>query len=147
MVGQVYVWIFYRYPCRYYNWIFNVGMMKKLLLLVMLAISHIAGAQEEIQSVEGQIGVRKLISNEWKWKKAKPCEVLFTIENNQIKSNDRAKSVYNTYETIKANDKVGIWKATDEKGKQCTVRIEYNNPMSKLEIEYSYTCYRYFFKM
>ncbi len=145
MVGQLYVWILYRYPCRYYNWIFNVGMMKKLLLLVLLTIGYMAGAQETIQSVEAQIGVKRNQSKDWKWKQLVPCQVVFTLDNAVITTNDRDESVYTTYETVQVTNRMGVWKAHDNRGKECIIRMEYTYPKGKIEVEYKSICYRYFF--
>jgi hypothetical protein len=119
--------------------------MKKLLLLAMLTIGYIAGAQEKIQSVEAQIGVRRTVSSEWKWKRIVPCKLLFILDKNDIITNDKDHSVYTTYETLEATENRGVWKARDKDGIECIVKIEYNYSNNILDIEYDKTCYRYFF--
>ena len=112
----------------------------------MLAIGNIASTQEEVKSIEAQVALRRNASKEWKWKNIIPCDVVFIIDNNNITTNDKLSSIYTTYETIIANENKGMWKALDQKGKQCTFKIEYDYPLSKIEIEFKNRCYRYFFK-
>lgn len=121
--------------------------MRNILLLVMLAMGYVASAQEEIQSVKCQMGKRKNELKEWRWTKVKACKVKFILDDSEIRANDKANSVYTTYQTIEATSQKGVWKAYDEKGNQCIITIQYGYPMNTVEIVYSDTYYIYFFNI
>jgi hypothetical protein len=120
--------------------------MRKLLLIVILAIGYIANAQEEIRSYAVDVSFDKNRSGEWKWKKQKVCHVIFTISGNNIMTNDLAGSFYITYENLSVSSREATWLAKDEKNRECTVKIEYGISTSCLTITYPDSCFKYYFK-
>lgn len=120
--------------------------MRKLLILVMLTIGIMVNAQETIQSYAVDVSFSKNQSGDWKFKKRKDCHVLFTISGNTIKSNDKAHSIYTTYENLSTTNKEASWNALDERNLNCVITIGYNGPESYIIIKYPNSCYKYFFK-
>lgn len=119
-------------------------MMRKMLLLVMLAMGYVASAQEKIYSHALEVARNKKESGDWKWDKRQSCDAIFTLKGDTISINDD-HSVYVTYKTVSANSTEALWLARDQDNKDCTVKIEYGVNDNYITISYYNLSYRYIF--
>jgi hypothetical protein len=89
-----------------------------------------------IETFYSVIGRWDRVDGEWVFEEGNYTDITFSINNNVIRADDRANSVYFISSVIDQEEYFLSYNAVDEKGRECVIMISDNEGVDKMAIIY-----------
>lgn len=112
-------------------------MRKLIFTATLMMCSFTMKAQPLlIETFYSVIGRWDRVDGEWLFEEGNYTDITFSINNNVIRADDRANSVYFISSVIDQEEYFLSYNAVDEKGRECVIMISDNEGIDKMAIIY-----------